>query len=82
MFSCLLEPSEHIFFPLSRVSVPSVCVCVCVCLSVSALTAEPFDIQTQNLVEALTLIIFRMSSKVKVKGQGRQVEKRDFRSFR
>ena len=59
-------------------SVPSVCVCV----SVNALTAEPFDIQTRNLVEALTLIISRMSSKVKVKGQGRQVEKRDFRSFR
>ena len=40
-----------------------------VCLSVSGLTAEPFDIQTQNLVEALTLIISRISSKVKVIGQ-------------
>ncbi len=52
------------------------------CVSVSTLTAEPFDIQTQYLVEALTLIISRMSSKVKVKGQGRQVEKRDFQSLR
>ncbi len=37
-----------------------------VCLSVSALTAEPFDIQSGNLAEGLTLIISRMSSKVKV----------------
>ncbi len=29
-----------------------VCVCVCVCLLVSALPAEPFDVETQNLVEA------------------------------
>ncbi len=35
-------------------------------LSVSALTAEPFDELTQNLVEALTLIISLMRSKVKV----------------
>ncbi len=48
-------------------SVPSVCVCVC--LTVSALMAEPFDVQTQSLVEALTLIISRMNSKVKVIGQ-------------
>ncbi len=44
-------------------------VCLCVCLLVSALTAEPFDIRTQNLVEALTLIISRMSFEVKVIGQ-------------
>ena len=52
-------------------------------MSVSALTAEPFDIQTRNLVEALTLIISRISLKVKVigQGQGRQVDKRDFQSF-
>ncbi len=42
---------------------------MCVCVSVSALPAEPFDIQTQNLVEALTLTISRMSLKVKVIGQ-------------
>ena len=36
-------------------SVPSVCVCLSVCLSVSALTAEPFDVEAQNLVEALTM---------------------------
>ncbi len=60
------------FIP-SRVSgrgykIGPVCLCVrpCVCLLVSALTAEPFDIQTRNLVEALTLIISRMSSKIKV----------------
>ncbi len=54
---------------------------MCVCLYVSALTAEPFDVETQNLVEALTLIMSRMSLKVKAKGQGHQIEKRDFRSF-
>ena len=31
-----------------------VCECVCVCLFVSALTAEPFDIWSQNLVQGLT----------------------------
>ncbi len=51
-------------------SVPSVCV------PVNALTAEPFGIQFQNLVEALILIISWMSSKAKVKGQGHQVAKR------
>ncbi len=51
---------------------------MCVCLSVAALTAEPFDVKTHNLVDALTLIISRMSLKVKVKGQGHQVKKRDF----
>ncbi len=65
--------SSYLFPPASAVegikSVPSVCVCVSVCLSVSALTAEPFDIQTRNLVEALTLQISRMSLKVKVIGQ-------------
>ncbi len=44
-------------------SVPSVCV------SVSALTAERFEVRTQNLVDACTLIISRMSLKVKVIGQ-------------
>ncbi len=42
---------------------------LCVCQLVCALTAESFDIRTRNLVEALTLIISRMSSKVKVIGQ-------------
>ncbi len=50
-------------------SVPSVCV------PVNALTAEPFGIQSKNLVEALTLIISWMSTKVKVIGQSRQVIK-------
>ncbi len=69
----ILEDGDF-FPPASAVegikSVPSVCPCVrvSVCLSFSALTAEPFDIQTQNLVEALTLNS-RMSSKVKVIGQ-------------
>ena len=40
--------------------------CVCVCLFVSALTADPFDLWSQNLVHGLTLIISWMSSKVKV----------------
>ncbi len=44
-------------------------VCVCVCLSVSALTAQRFEVRTQNLVDVCTLIISRMSSKVKVIGQ-------------
>ncbi len=44
-------------------------VCVCVCASVSSLTAEPFDVRTRNLVQALTLTISWMSSKVKVIGQ-------------
>ena len=45
------------------------CVCVSVCLSVSALTAEPFDVRSRNLVQGLTLIISWMSSMVKVIGQ-------------
>ncbi len=68
-------PHHLMVFP-SRVSgrgykIGPVCVCVSVsvCLLVSALTAEPFDIQTRNLLEALTLIISQMSSKVKVIGQ-------------
>ncbi len=46
----------------------SVCRCVCVCASVSSLTSEPFDLRTQNLVHALTMMISQMSSKVKVIG--------------
>ena len=52
-----------------------VSVCVSMCLLVSAIPSEPFDVQTQNLVEgftltiSLTLTISRMSSKVKVIGQ-------------
>ncbi len=48
-------------------TVPSVCVCVC--LSVSALTAEPCVVWSQNLAQGLTLIISWMSSKMKVIGQ-------------
>ena len=47
-----------------------VCVCVCVC-----------DVWTLNLVEGLTSKIPRICLKVKVKGQGRHVEKRDFGRF-
>ncbi len=36
------------------------------CLSVSTLTAEPFDVRTQNLIETLTMTISRMRLKVKV----------------
>ncbi len=66
-FSQVWAIVDPLFPPASAVegmeSVPSVC------LSVSALTAETFDIQTRNLVEALTLIISQMSLKVKVIGQ-------------
>ena len=47
----------------------AVCVCVCVCLFVSALTAEPLNIWSRNLVQGLTLIISRTSLLVKVIGQ-------------
>ncbi len=65
---CYVLQAEWAFFPPASAvkgikSVPSVCV------SVSALMAEPFDIQTRNLVEALTLIISQMSLNVKVIGQ-------------
>ncbi len=47
--------------PASAVEVietePFVCLSVCMCLFVSALTAEPFDTWSRNLVEGLTLII-------------------------
>ena len=56
-------------------------VCVCVRQLVSTLTAEPFDLRMQNLVEGFTLTKSRTSSKVKVKGQGRHFKKRDFRTF-
>ncbi len=46
------------------------CVCVYVCLFVSALTAEPLNIWSQNLVQWLTLIISRTSLLVKVKVTG------------
>ncbi len=55
--------------------------CLCVCASVSALTVDPFDANTQDLVQGSTLTISWMSSKFKVIGQGHQVEKRDFQSF-
>ncbi len=51
---------------------------LCVCLLLSAPPAEPFDIRTQNLVERLRLTTSRTSSKVKVIGQGHQVEMRFF----
>ncbi len=59
------------------------CVCVCVCVHqlVSTLTAEPFDLRTQNSVEGLTLTKSRISSKVKVTGQSRHFLKYDFRMF-
>ena len=47
-------------------AVLSVCVCMCPC--VSTLTAEPFDVGSQNLVQGFTLMISWASSMVKVKG--------------
>ncbi len=74
--------------PASAVEViemePFVCLCVCVCLFVSALTAEPFNIWSRNLVQRLALIISRTSLPVKVimvKGQGHEVKKRHFSRF-
>ena len=67
-FQCL---GKRISFP-SRVSCRGYKigpVCVSVCLLVSALTVEPFELQTWNLAETLSLIISRTSSKVKVIGQ-------------
>ena len=63
-----------LFPPASAVegikSVLSLCVCVRLCVRLSALSPdEPFDVQTQNLVEGLTLIISRMTLKVKVIGR-------------
>ena len=55
----------------------SLCVCVCVCLS---LQAEPLNVQTQNLVDGLTLTISRISLKVKVMGQ-RSFRQVDLGSF-
>ncbi len=50
--------------------------CVCVCLSVSAFTVEPFDVETQNLVEALTLIIIILNE---FEGQGHRSKVKDTR---
>ena len=64
----VMEMFDPFFPPASAVegikSIP--CMRLCVYLSVSALLAELFDIQTQNLVDGLTLTISRMSPKVKV----------------
>ncbi len=64
------------YFVTSRVSgrgykngAVCVCVCVCVCASVSALTADPFDIWSRNLVQGLTLMTSWTSLLVKVIGQ-------------
>ena len=46
------------------------CVAECLCLIVSAFSSEPFDVQTKNLVEGLTLKTSQMNSKVNVIGQG------------
>ncbi len=48
-----------------------VCLSVCpsVCQLFSALTGEPFDVRTQNLIQGCISTISRPSSKVKVKGQ-------------
>ena len=52
-----------------------------VCLFVSALTAEPIDIWSRNLVHGLTLIISQTSLLVKVIGQGHKVKKTSFSAF-
>ncbi len=56
----------------------SVWVCLCGCPCVSTLRAEPFDVWSQNLVQALTLVISWTSLMGKVIGQGHQVKKRYF----
>ena len=76
--ACLLFRKDP-YIITSRVSCWSykngtVRLCVCVCPSVSALTAEPFDIWSQNLVQALTVMISWMSLMAKVKGQGHRVK--------
>ncbi len=58
-----------LFSPASAVEGMELVPSVCVCVSVNALMGELLDVRTQNLVEALTLIISRMSLKVKVVGQ-------------
>ena len=85
--------SVELLPPASAVEIiemePFVCVCVCVCvcvwvgvcLFVSALTAEPFDIWSRDLVQGLTLIISRTSLLVKVIGQGHEVKKKLFPGF-
>ena len=57
--------------------------CLCVCLFVGTLTAEPFDISSQNLVYGLTLMISRTSLMVKVIGQRSRSpgQKRDIQYF-
>ena len=62
-YICSLPHQLSRVWNLSRLSV-----CLCFCVSVNALKAELFDVQTPNLVKALTLIICQMSSKVKVIG--------------
>ena len=48
----------------------------------SALMAKPFDLGSRNLAQGLTSMKSQPNLMVKVIGQGRQVEKRDFLSFR
>ena len=54
------------------------CVCVSVCQCVGTLTAERFEVHSQNLAQGLTLMTSRGSLMVKVKGQGHPVEKHNF----
>ncbi len=49
-----------------------------VCPCVSALTAEPIDVRSQNLVQGLTLMTSRTSLNVKVKGEGHPVDECNF----
>ena len=62
----------NLFFPPASAvegikSFPSVRLSVC--LSVSTLTSERLDIRIRNLIGILTLMLYRISSKVKVIGQ-------------
>ena len=64
--SMYMNQALHISLPCQQLRVWNEGMCVCLCLSVSALMAEQFDIRTQNMMEALALIISQISSKVKM----------------
>ena len=79
--SACISFRKDLYVITSRVSCRSykngpvrLCVCVCVCPSVSTLTAEPFDIWLQDLVQALTVMISWMIPMAKVRGQGHRMK--------
>ncbi len=72
VFTYRISGQGNVFGPVLR------SVCPSARLSVNTLTAEPFDLRTQNLVEGCIWRISRTSLILKVKVQGHQVKKRDF----